>query len=88
MLKAKLKNRENYPKQNASGVKAFNWKDERNVLTLSALPEHSGELIQTGKKSRSGHHILKPGGVLDYYNAKKRRTYVIPNFGLQHATST
>ena len=71
VLHAKLKKGETVCKQNASGVKASNWKDKRNVLTLSTIPEHTGELIATGKKSRSGNDILKPGSVLDYNKAKK-----------------
>ena len=71
VLKAKLKKGETVSKQNASGVKASNWKDKRNVITLSTIPEHTGELIPTDKKSRSGADILKPGSVLDYNNAKK-----------------
>ena len=60
-------------KQNASGVKASNWIDKRNVLTLSTIPEHTGELIATGKKSRSGNDILKPGSVLDSWTTIKQK---------------
>ena len=42
---AKLKKGEIVSKQNVNGVKAFNWKDKRNVLTLSTIPERSGELV-------------------------------------------
>ena len=68
---AKLKKGEIVSKQNANGVKVFNWKDKRNVLTISTIPEHSGELVSSGKKSRTNQHILKPKSVLDYNGAKK-----------------
>ena len=58
-------------KQNAKGVKIFNWKDKRNVLTLSTIPEHSGELVPSGRRTRTNAEILKPSSVLDYNAAKK-----------------
>ena len=69
MLFTKLKKGEKVSKQNASGVKALNWKDKKNVFIQSTIPEHSGELIPTGKKIRSGHDILKPE--VCYINVKK-----------------
>ena len=57
--------------QNAKGVKIFYWKDKRNVLTLSTIPEHSGELVPSGKRTRTNVDILKPNSVLDYNAAKK-----------------
>ena len=58
-------------KQKAKGVKIFNWKDKRNVLTLSTIPEHSGELVPSGRRTRTNVEILKPSSVLDYNAAKK-----------------
>lgn len=55
---------------NSKGVKVCNWKDKRNVLTLSTVPEHSGNLQPSGKKDRNGTEILKPQNVLDYNTAK------------------
>ena len=68
---AKLKRGEMISKQNAKGVKIFNWKDERNVLTLSTIPEHSGELVPSGRRTRTNVEILKPSSELDYNAAKK-----------------
>ena len=61
---AKFKKGEMISQQNAKGVKLFNWKDKRNVLTLSTIPEHSGELVPSGKKTRTNVDILKPNSVL------------------------
>ncbi|KAG0439955.1 PiggyBac transposable element-derived protein 4 [Dictyocoela muelleri] len=55
---------------NSKGVKICNWKDKRNVLTLSTVPEHSGNLPPSGKKDRNGTEILMPQCVLDYNAAK------------------
>ena len=68
---AKLKKGEMISQQNAKGVKLFNWKDKRNVLTLSTIPEHSGELVPSGKRTRTNVDILRPNSVLDYNAAKK-----------------
>ena len=38
---------------------------------LSSVPEHSGELKNTGKKTRSGIEIKKPEPLIDYNLAKK-----------------
>ena len=58
-------------KQNAKGVKIFNWKDKRNVLTLSTIPEHSGKLVPSGRRTRTNVEILKLSCVLNYNAAKK-----------------
>ena len=50
---AKLKKGEIVTKQNSSGIKVCNWKDKRNVLTLSTIPGPTGELIPTSKKCRN-----------------------------------
>ena len=68
---AKLKKGEMISQQNAKGVKLFNWKDKRNVLTPSTIPEHSGELVPSGKRTRTNVEILKPNSVLDCNAAKK-----------------
>lgn len=47
---AKIKKEEIISQQNAKGVKLFNWKDKKNVLTFSMIPEHSGELVPSEKK--------------------------------------
>ncbi|KAF2364254.1 PiggyBac transposable element-derived protein [Trinorchestia longiramus] len=52
-------------------IKVFNWKDKRNVITVSTVPEHDASLIQTGKKTRQGVEVKKPQSVLDYNVAKK-----------------
>lgn len=49
----------------------INWKDKRNVMTLSSIPEHHGNLVATGKKTRGGEDIMKPISVIDYNFAKK-----------------
>ena len=67
---ASLKRGEMISKQNAR-VKIFNWKDKRNVLTLSTIPEHSGELVPSGRRTRTNVEILKPSSVLNYNAAKK-----------------
>ena len=71
VTKAKLKKGELKGMESDKGVKIFNWKDKRNVLTLSSVPEHSNELVDTGKMSRGGVPIRKPQSVLDYNGAKK-----------------
>ena len=55
---------------NNNGVKICNWKDKRNVMTLSTVPEQSGELVASGRKNRNGTKIMKPQSVLDYNKAK------------------
>ena len=55
---------------NNNGVKICNWKDKRNVMTLSTVPERSGELVASGRKNRNGTEIMKPQSVLDYNKAK------------------
>ena len=71
---AKLKKEEMISQQNVRGVKLFNWKDKRNVLTPSTIPEHSGELVPSGKRTRTNVDILKPNSVLEYNAAKKDPT--------------
>ena len=40
VTKARLERGEKKGLQNEDGIKMFNWKDKRTVLTLSSLPEH------------------------------------------------
>ena len=68
---AKLKKGECIGKENRNGVKVHNWRDKRNVLTLSTVPDHSDKVVETGKKNRVGEKVLKPQAVLDYNKAKK-----------------
>ncbi|KAF2343998.1 PiggyBac transposable element-derived protein, partial [Trinorchestia longiramus] len=70
--KAKLKKGEIAGLMNSKGLKVCNWKDKRNVLTLSTVPEHSGNLLPSGKKNRNGTEIIKPQFVLDYNTTKMR----------------
>ena len=41
-------------------IKVFNWKDKRNVITVSPVPEHDDCLVATGKKTRQGEDEMKP----------------------------
>lgn len=71
VMKAKLKRGEIKALQSKKGVKVFNWKDKRNVITLSTIPEHDATLIDTGKVTRTGVLLKKPQSVLDYNVCKK-----------------
>ena len=44
----------------------FNWKDKRNVITVSTVPEHDASLVEVRDKK-----IKKPKSVLDYNRTKK-----------------
>ena len=57
---------------NNNRVKICNWKDTRNVVTLSTVAEQSGKLVASGRKNRNGTEIMKPQSVLDYNKAKMR----------------
>ena len=41
-------------------------------MTLSTVPEQSGEPVASGRKNRNGTEIMKPQSVLDYNKAKMR----------------
>ncbi|XP_064090806.1 piggyBac transposable element-derived protein 4-like [Macrobrachium nipponense] len=71
VTKAKLKRGEIKALENKNGLKVFNWKDKRYVVTLSTVPEHDATLINTGKVTRTGLPIKKPQSVLDYNKCKK-----------------
>ena len=68
---AKLKKGEMKASENNSGVKFYNWRDKRNVFSISTVPEHGGDLVSTGKKNRKGEDVFKPPSILDYNKAKK-----------------
>lgn len=71
VTEARVKTGSIISRQNEKGVKVFNWRDKRNVLMLSTIPEHSSDLKSTGKKNRKGTLIMKPQPVIDYNAAKK-----------------
>ncbi len=71
VTQAKLKKNEMKCQENEKGVKFFNWKDKRNVLTIYTVPEHSDVLVPSCKKARNREIILKPESVLSYNQAKK-----------------
>ena len=54
VAKVNLKKREMKGLESNTGVKVFNWKDKRTVLTLSTIPEHETKFVASGKSSRSG----------------------------------
>ena len=60
ILKENLKKGKLKGLESNAGVKVFNWKDKRTVLTLSTIPEHETKLVASGKSSRSGEQIKKP----------------------------
>jgi hypothetical protein len=49
VTRAKLKKGEISGLMNIKGVKVFNCKDGRNMLTLSTVPDHSGNRQPSGK---------------------------------------
>lgn len=71
VVKANLKKGEMRAIENRKGVKFYKWKDKRDVLTLSTVPEQGGGLVPSGKKNRKGEEILKPESVIEYNKAKK-----------------
>ncbi|KAK3889738.1 hypothetical protein Pcinc_006303 [Petrolisthes cinctipes] len=71
VVKANLKKGEMKATENRKGVKFYKWKDKRDVLTLSTVPEQGSDLVPSGKKNRKGEEILKPESVIGYNKAKK-----------------
>ncbi|XP_047735891.1 uncharacterized protein LOC125177698 [Hyalella azteca] len=71
VTRAKLKEGEMKAAENNNGVKLYNWRDKRNVVTISTVPEHGQELIATVKRNRNGDAVFKPPSVLAYKKAKK-----------------
>lgn len=71
VVKAKLKVGEMKAAENRQGVKLYKWKDKRDVLTLSTVPEQGNDLVPSGKKNRKGEEIVKPESVIEYNKAKK-----------------
>ena len=50
-MKAKLKKGEIKELEN-NGIKAINWKDKRNVITVSTTREHDAILVKVGDKKK------------------------------------
>lgn len=69
----KLKKGEVEGKENSEGIKVLKWKDKRNVLMLTTVPEHTAEKVTT--VLRRGTEAQKPQSVLDYNAAKKGVDY-------------
>ena len=47
---AKLKTCDVISRQSSDGVKIYNWKDKRNELMISTVPEHGPDKVVTGKE--------------------------------------
>ncbi|KAE8740588.1 hypothetical protein FOCC_FOCC013888, partial [Frankliniella occidentalis] len=71
LVQAKLKKGEILGRQCQHGTKVFKWFDKRAVTTVSSVPHHTAELVDSGSRSRSGEPIKKPQSVIDYNSAKK-----------------
>ena len=71
VLKSKLKRSKIKALESDKGVKIFNWKDKRNVVTLLTVPEHDDALVDTGQVSIANEPIKKPQSVLDYTKCKR-----------------
>lgn len=71
LINTKLKKGEVLGLMNSKGVKICGWRGKRNVVTLSTVPEHSGDLITSRVKDRQGNDIKKPQSVIDYNRAKR-----------------
>ena len=59
IISAKLKNKETSALENTYGVKAFHWKDKRNLYTLSKFSEHDDKFIRQVKFQKM---VLKEKG--------------------------
>ena len=70
----KLKKGEVAAHQNSEGIKVIKWKDQRNVLMLTTVPEYTKELVKSGK-IKHGIEREKPQCILDYNAAKKGVNY-------------
>ena len=55
-MKAKLKKGEIKALEN-NGIKVFNWKDKRNVITVSTTPEHDANLVEVGDKKKKSLRV-------------------------------
>ncbi|KAK8376085.1 hypothetical protein O3P69_008660 [Scylla paramamosain] len=71
VTESKLRKNEMKGQENSNGVKVFKWRDKRNVLTISTLPEHSDQLVPSGKVNRRKEEVFKPESVMAYNKAKK-----------------
>ncbi|XP_066974315.1 piggyBac transposable element-derived protein 4-like [Macrobrachium rosenbergii] len=74
VTRKKLKKGEVAAQQNSEGIKVIKWKDQRDVLMLTTVPEYTKELVKTGKIKR-GVEREKPQCILDYNAAKKGVDY-------------
>ncbi|XP_068204630.1 piggyBac transposable element-derived protein 4-like [Palaemon carinicauda] len=74
VTRKKLKKGEVAAQQNSEGIKVIKWKDQRDVLMLTTVPEYTKELVKTGKIKR-GIEREKPQCILDYNAAKKGVDY-------------
>ena len=70
----KLKKGEVVGKQSNDGIKVMKWKDKRDVLRLTTVPEHTAELSITRDK-KNDRDVMKPQCVFDYNDAKKGVDY-------------
>lgn len=70
LLKKKLKKGEVCGKEK-NKIKIIKWQDKRQVLMLTTIPSHNETLVNSGKKTKSGEPLKKPGCVIDYNKAKK-----------------
>ena len=68
---SQVEEREMSALENAFGIKAFHWKDKRNVYILSTVPKHDDKLILKGTVSKDGVERKKPKSVLAYNKVKK-----------------
>ena len=74
VVQKKWKRGEVVGQQNSEGVKVLKWKDKRDVLMLTTVPEHTTEKVKAGKKNPE-KETPKPKCVLDYNDAKKGVDY-------------
>ena len=72
ITKAKLKKKEMVSSENKNGVKLYNWKDGRNVLMISTIPEHGKSLAIYRRNVKVGDNkVFRPECVNAYNNAKR-----------------
>lgn len=74
--KSKLEKGEVIGMEDDRGIKVFNFKSRRNIYLLSTVPEHSEQLIASGKVSENSTETKMPNCILDYQNAKKSIKYL------------
>jgi hypothetical protein len=74
VVKKKLKKGEVYGEEKGN-VKVIKWLDKRPVLMITTISSHDNNLVETGKKTRTGEPIKKPSCVVSYNKAKKGVDY-------------